>query len=703
MANIKSINGNPIVVGADKIEGLDGIVGDYFEFNYTSTGASVDTTLDLCAGLDYTVVVTEYSGGANCTFYAIGDAPNRVTFYGVGTKTLTPAVSAKMRIYAETSGVHVKGYAFATTRFDEPLHAVENATYAHLGDYFEFDHTSTGVSVDTDYDLRAGVEYTVTVERFYGSSDQCQFYAIGDASHKAQFWSPMTKTFTPEVDAKLRIYAPTSGTHVEGYIYAATRHDAPIIALENRSGSPDLASLPDVKIRTRLALASLTVHDKMRIPASATSAVDVTNYESVLASSAAYMSEPVRVRTNDGRLVYNNLHAEGTNSTGAQTMCTFGKDGVYLRTVTYTQLTQRSTTFLEDEYFATLYEFPDSTSYQWFRWYVDEVPIGWLDRPCDCAYTEEAAAYSALVGDSEETEQFLYFTDPHITSILNDKKLWNEEFEQYLDFINTYAKSTPSTFVMCGGDWLINKDKPSVAKWKLGVIYGGCKRFDRFYNVVGNHDTNYQGTDEAGTTERAGRLPDQTVNNLFFGGEHKSYYAFDGTHTRFYVFDSWLDNDLPMNAYRWEQIDWFATALASEDRKHSAVSIHIWWPDYRYDTLAPMSEAIEDVIEAYNGRTSVTLNGTTYDFSSCTGHIEFVICGHTHIDKAGSTAGIPVVNVTKMRGGYVDAQNPGEPDVPSFNRVTPTFDLVYADYDNRVLKTVRVGTGDDRTFDLDVE
>ena len=299
----------------------------------------------------------------------------------------------------------------------------------------------------------------------------------------------------------------------------------------------------------------------------------------------------------------------------------------------------------------------------------------------------KASAYAALVNDSEETEQFLYFTDPHLMGYSNDATSFVSKFESYVATIKSYVESTPVTFSMCGGDWLNSGDKPSVAKWKLGLIHGACKRLGKFCGVVGNHDTNYQGVDE-NDTANSGMLANQTIANAMFGGEHKNYYKFDGTNTRFYVFDSGTDWDNTMTAYRWEQVAWFANGLLTDDKAHSSVSIHIWYTNFNdptADTISNLATNIASVIAAYNGRTTVTLNGSTYDFSSCIGHVEFIICGHTHFDKSGTSGTIPVVNTLNTQKGS-----------------TPSFDLVYVDYDNRTLNTVRVGTGSNRTFDLDV-
>ena len=299
--------------------------------------------------------------------------------------------------------------------------------------------------------------------------------------------------------------------------------------------------------------------------------------------------------------------------------------------------------------------------------------------------TAKAEEYATLLNDSAETEQFIYFADPHLMGSANDVVNFQQNFKNYMDEIYAYADSAPVTFAMCGGDWRNKSDNPSIAKYKLGLIYGACEKFKRFYGVVGNHDTNYQGVDDLGNAN-SGILDNQTIANAMFGGEHSNYYSFKGVNTRFYVFDSGTNTSNAMNAYRWEQIAWFANSLIEDDAPHSAVSIHIWYTNYNDptdDTISPLAENITSIINAYNSRSTVSMNDIVYDFSDCSGQMEFIICGHTHFDKTGTFAGIPAINTLNTQNGGI-----------------PSFDFVYVDYDNRAINTVRVGTGSNRTFEL---
>ena len=283
---------------------------------------------------------------------------------------------------------------------------------------------------------------------------------------------------------------------------------------------------------------------------------------------------------------------------------------------------------------------------------------------------------------SSNTEQFVFFTDPHPMHFG-----WTNELNQqtYLA-LQHYYNSTSTSFVLSGGDWLQAGQTPTQAAVTIGKINGLTKHLfaNRFYTVLGNHDSNYQGIDDAGTP-RKGALSQSALANLWFPKYHRCYYSFDGTNTKFYVLDSGSDWDTKMNDYRFEQVDWLAQQLIANNDAHSAIAVHIWWNDNEDTVPTPFAQTITQVIEAYNAHGSVTINSKSYDFSGKNGRVEFVLCGHLHIDRNSTAGGVPVVaslNATETTGYG--------------------FDLVLADYDKRSLNEIRVGSrGTNRLFSLD--
>lgn len=286
--------------------------------------------------------------------------------------------------------------------------------------------------------------------------------------------------------------------------------------------------------------------------------------------------------------------------------------------------------------------------------------------------------FTNLISGNTDTESFLFFTDPHTYghnySVANAEKLQT--------VIQKFYNSTPTSFVICGGDWLTDSDTRSDAKYKLGLIESSMEAMvDPYYPMFGNHDSNYQGVNDQGDAN-TGILDNGVIANIFFRRWGKAYYSFEGDNTKFYVFDSQLDWNMSMSDYLWTQIDWFATALQTEEHAHIAVAIHIWTSA---GAEAPIATNIKSVVTAYNNRTSVTLNNKTYNYSNASGRIEFVIAGHEHADgNAVINNSVPVVKT-----------------INAWKNNVVCFDLVYADYTARTIDFIRVGTGNNRQFSLD--
>ena len=317
------------------------------------------------------------------------------------------------------------------------------------------------------------------------------------------------------------------------------------------------------------------------------------------------------------------------------------------------------------------------------------------DRTFNAAYHTGAAdfatkcqQFSALMyGDSiadvdapSDCESFLFFTDTHFTTDATCK--------EYIAQIQKYYNSTPTTFCLSGGDWLNQNDLPAEACFKLGYIDGFMhSMFDNCHMLVGNHDTNYQGKLTPESAMYTTRLSEQSIIDLWYRGG-KAYYEFDGANTRFFCFDTGIENQAltAHGNYGYEQAQWFADKLTTNTATHVAIALHILWYDNITDqSVQPLAQLVLDIAKAFNDRSSITVNGTSYSFANASGKVEFVIAGHTHRDAETTVNGIPCIM---------------SDNVQRDNSYGPTFDLVLVDYSNSVIKTVRVGYGSNRTVSL---
>ena len=297
----------------------------------------------------------------------------------------------------------------------------------------------------------------------------------------------------------------------------------------------------------------------------------------------------------------------------------------------------------------------------------------------DTDITDKCKQFSALINRSGIAETFIFMTDPHL---LGGSNVFDEaQFKNYIGLLQKYYNMLPVDWMICGGDWLNNRDYQDAACWKLGYMDATMRKlFKHYYPVLGNHDTNYQGVVSASDASR-GDLTHQTLINLMFRSNKNTYYEWSGNNTRFFVFDTQTDWESSMDAFKWTQINWFAESLLTNRDSHIIVLQHIYYTDGT--SIAPMSTNIQAICGAFNRRTSVTLNGVTYDFSGVTGKIHCIIAGHSHFDAIDTAGNVPVWLTTNMRDGN-----------------TPTFDLMLVDYTAGKLKSIRVGTGSDREMTL---
>lgn len=302
---------------------------------------------------------------------------------------------------------------------------------------------------------------------------------------------------------------------------------------------------------------------------------------------------------------------------------------------------------------------------------------------------EKCKEYASRINEATgKTEQFLFFTDPHYSG---PNSLRSDTLKGLRQIAEVY-NNTPTSMCVSGGDWLNDSNTKENACWQLGIIDGMMKSlFDRYVMLIGNHDTNYQGNEYMesgadGTYDREEHLkcilPQNVLRNLWHRRQGESYFIVDGDCTKFYAFDTGLDWYTDMDAYRWEQLDWFASDLLSTNPEHSAALLHI--AGLSASAPTPFVENITQISKAYNTRKSVTLNGKTYDFSAATGKFHFLLGGHRHKDSVYVCNDTVIVLTTNLQA------------VSS----VLTFDLVLVDYDAEKIHMVRVGSGNSRAISL---
>lgn len=302
----------------------------------------------------------------------------------------------------------------------------------------------------------------------------------------------------------------------------------------------------------------------------------------------------------------------------------------------------------------------------------------------DATARQKVMEYAALFNNTINVESFMFFTDPHLTQFSGEA--WRGEFNDYMAYMaNVYAEA-PVSRVFCGGDWLGHDELPAEACYRLGLINATLrKNFTEYHHVLGNHDTNYQGKANASAERWTGTITNDTIRNLLYRREGRAYFKVKADKTDFYVFDTQTENK-QVSEYENNQLFWFAQNLLESDAENIALMLHML--NYNGESIQPLTWWVMKIVEAYNNRASLTVGENTdearlFDFAACKGKVRFAMTGHEHADYVRTVNGIPVITTTHTRDGGV-----------------PTFDLCLADYDDNVLRLVRVGTGENRTISI---
>ena len=301
---------------------------------------------------------------------------------------------------------------------------------------------------------------------------------------------------------------------------------------------------------------------------------------------------------------------------------------------------------------------------------------------------EKSDEFSSLIVDATgKVESFVYFSDPHWYQNHSEFGLASGK-EAYIHQMKRYFDTTPLDFVLCGGDILQDHVK-SVAVEDLAQYDGVMNKLflEKYYMMFGNHDDNNQG--EGDIEGESGRLSTTNCINLNYRKYGRLYYSFKGNNTKFYILNSGQDWDNNMSQYRWDQIEWLAQELLAGNDEHIIIGLHIVATNKNdFDgSVMQFADLVTKLCKAFNERTSVTLSSdniqysNTFDFTGVSvGTIHCAMCGHTHADYMTVVNDIPVYVITTAYNG--------------------DFDLILVDYGANKLKSIRVGTGNDREMNL---
>lgn len=352
----------------------------------------------------------------------------------------------------------------------------------------------------------------------------------------------------------------------------------------------------------------------------------------------------------------------------------------------------------------------------------------------DEKYTEiYSEPVQTLVGKYDATAEagkigYIWISDLHVNSLYPDR---NKALKRQLMACADIANRTNIQFILIGGD-IIDRETSHAAIFSIfNEAFSGVKGSRRpVALILGNHDDNPY-TNEVPLTKDQDRalFIDMNTVDMIAPDSQKNYYYFDRMGYRFICLDA---IDYP-NGYAGDdwwgfseaQVKWLAGVLGQTTQKIIIFS-HITLDDdhnsWGLGNNGGYTKNIRDMIEAYNGRNSITLFGQTYNFSGATGRIMFVHAGHAHFDEQYTKQGmtIPLLvttcakNETSMSGLVLVSGNTYEaggegnhwnttgwtckfwPERTLGTITEAAFDVVSVG--ESAVRVFRVGAGEDRSF-----
>lgn len=275
----------------------------------------------------------------------------------------------------------------------------------------EFDAFLNGVAFDytqsatLEYAIPANTDCILDVQTRSGSASVftvgygSDVYAVITAAGKYEF--------TTLHDGNLRFYVGPNSS-INGKLYLKTRFDTS----ESSETQTAIPVLDAIAIKTIKAFDSFdTVEGSYSFDGTAT----IDNYRNYATTSTyAHNTPPVAIRDQSGALIYSGLRLNENVDSTSIAFWVFGKDGYFLRKVSFQALAQRSETFLADEYYAILNQFYGFAKAYWI---VSDINIEWLNLK-STVYTvggssaDFATFTTMLIALSDDTREKTVYVNP---------------------------------------------------------------------------------------------------------------------------------------------------------------------------------------------------------------------------------------------------------------------------------------------------
>ena len=289
------------------------------------------------------------------------------------------------------------------------------------------------------------------------------------------------------------------------------------------------------------------------------------------------------------------------------------------------------------------------------------------------------------VGKNGDT--FIFITDLHWESNTKNSPALVRYLEENLS-INT---------ILCGGDLINQGTRENMEKNMREVVRAFSHlRISNFPIAFGNHDSNWNDWEgqhnypdrKFSTSTQYALMQKQSEELVSYFTDTGWNFYFDklATKTRYIILDTGESG-------KFSNYNELSKVLLSTPNGYHIVIMAHWL----YDTdISTSCLNIQKMIDSYNSRSSVSISGNTYNYSSAVANVSLLLGGHMHKDMNWSTDnGVPVVLVD-CDAGY-RTRNTDYPFIAG-TITEQAFDVITLDYINNTVKCVRIGRGANRNF-----
>ncbi|WP_409043251.1 metallophosphoesterase [Latilactobacillus sakei] len=331
---------------------------------------------------------------------------------------------------------------------------------------------------------------------------------------------------------------------------------------------------------------------------------------------------------------------------------------------------------------------------------INQQPSSYWDTYLDKKITEiQQAEQNLVTGDA-----FIFITDVH----------WRDNKKRSPALIEQIKQKTGVQKVFFGGDVPIaygTSDKMMSDVLDFNNQFRQFKRQRDFYSVIGNHDFTIKtsATDDTGTT-----LP-VSESYALFGREferytnieqNKMYYYVDNSATKIrYIFintEESVDETVAWGVQAkisQEQEDWLTNEALNVEDSWKIIAIGHVPIHPKLSVYSSKLDILKETFDGYNARTKLDITSVdgvtaTTDFADAKGQVISYICGHNHKDES-----IVENNIVYISTGCDANYNNDSWKRTSRTTSEQLFDIFFYDTTKNNLKTIRIGAGEDRSWE----